>query len=249
MNKNEQQQLIETGTVHLYCSGVDISEGRFDDCASVLSSEERIRAGKYHFDKDRRQFIVARGLLRTLLGGYLGVLPANIKFDFEKFGKPFLHQEKAKSCERLHFNVAHSGNHILFGFSSDGELGVDVEELRIRRKPLLDLADSICTSKELEWINGLDPAAAEIALTRLWTAKEAFLKAIGSGLQVEPKRIEVQSSVLHGNSDPIRIRRIDAPNPGNGYVLYPLPDCELRIHCSGALAASGDVRVVWRDLN
>lgn len=248
MNRKCQNHLINSGTIDLYHSPVEVDEACFEICLSVLSADERARAEAYRFEKDRSQFIVARGLLRTLLAGYLDLQAAEIEFGFEEFGKPFLRGQDGNSIERIYFNLAHSGSHILLGFSRSGEIGVDIEEQRVRRKPLLELAGSICTSEELHHINGLDSAAAEIALTRLWTAKEAFLKALGTGLQIEPNQIEIEESVLLGSPHPTHVRRLDKPDSENTHVLYPLPDCESLMNCSAALAACGEVRVNWREL-
>ena len=98
--------------------------------AATLCAEERARAERYLFAKHSRRFVLARGTLRSILGGYLGVDAREIRFEEEAHGKPRLAGENRNG---LSFNVSHSSDIAIYAVSAGRELGVDVERHRSRR--------------------------------------------------------------------------------------------------------------------
>ena len=141
----------------------------------LLSQDEQARAQRFHFAKDRKVFVVARGVLRLLISRYLPANPASITFSKTEFGKPFLPDSS------LHFNLSHSGNIVLLAFARDIELGVDVEQY----KPLPDLADiaqNFFSAQEQTALFSLPISEQQAAFFRLWSRKEAFIKERGEGL-------------------------------------------------------------------
>ena len=97
-----------------------------EDMRRILSADEMARADGLCFKQDRRNFILIRSVLRTLLGRYLGLAPGRLRFRYGLHGKPALDL----SSEGLHFNVSHSGNLALLAFARGREVGVDVERMR-----------------------------------------------------------------------------------------------------------------------
>ena len=93
------------------------------ELTSLLSKDEFQRWRRFHFPGDRRRFLVARSLLRTLLGRYLAADPQSIRFEYNQYGKPGLRGEF------LSFNLSHSHNLILYGLALHEALGVDVERI------------------------------------------------------------------------------------------------------------------------
>ena len=183
--------------------------------------------GRYFFEKDQHQFLISRGLLRILLGRYLSIDPSRVELGFEKFGKPFL------KSRQIRFNVAHSENHILLGFSLDKEVGVDLEKFLPDTNRMLPLVNSICSPLERDLISNLSLRETEVALTRLWTAKEACLKALGTGLQLAPDSIEIEGCFIRGEASESRVRGL----PLNETVsIHALPELESGIGFSAALA-------------
>ncbi|HEX9506476.1 MAG TPA: 4'-phosphopantetheinyl transferase, partial [Acidimicrobiia bacterium] len=96
--------------------------------AAVLSDEERDRARRFVFERDRQRFIVARGVLRWLLAARLGVRPQAVELVYGERGKPALAPRLAASG--LRFNVSHCEDVAVYAFSSAGDVGVDVEAVR-----------------------------------------------------------------------------------------------------------------------
>ncbi len=81
---------LQQGEVHLWRASLDQPETSFQRLQATLSPDEQARAARFHFDKDRSHYIVARGILRTLLGGYLKSDPRSPQFSYNSYGKPAL---------------------------------------------------------------------------------------------------------------------------------------------------------------
>jgi 4'-phosphopantetheinyl transferase len=145
----------------------------------TLDEGERARANKFHFEKHRRRFVVARGFLRTLLGRYLEIKPEEVRFAYGPYGKPSLADEH--SATRLRFNMSHSHELAVYGFVQDREIGVDVEYLQDDFASE-DLARHFFSAYEVETLTALPEQERSAAFFRCWTRKEAYIKAFGSGL-------------------------------------------------------------------
>lgn len=115
-------------TVHLWRSNLDVPIERVRELATILSDDERARAERFYFELHRNRFIVSRGGLRTILGRYLNLKPDRVQFEYSSRGKPKL--AESGGAEKLQFNVSHSQDLALYGFSCDRAIGVDLEYLR-----------------------------------------------------------------------------------------------------------------------
>lgn len=149
----------------------------------TLSPDEIQRMNQYHFEKDKIRFLMARGALRNILGRYLGILPGDIQFLYNDFGKPF-------TRSTLHFNVSHSNECIVVAISSCAPVGVDVENVN-PKVDFLELAKDHFTNREYQTILDLPMEERMLAFYRAWTRKEAFMKAMGLGLSFSLSEVEV----------------------------------------------------------
>ncbi|MEB3283546.1 MAG: 4'-phosphopantetheinyl transferase superfamily protein [Lyngbya sp.] len=147
--------------------------GQFEQ---VLSPDERQRANRYRQKRDRVRFIVARGVLRMILGGYLGLSPSELEFGYSERGKP---QLKTHSTG-IEFNVSHSEDKALLAIALNRRVGIDVEY--IRSIEVLQLAQRFFRESEYLFLRGLQEKEQLRAFFQLWTAKEAYVKATGEGL-------------------------------------------------------------------
>jgi 4'-phosphopantetheinyl transferase len=148
--------------------------------AETLSDQERARAQRFVQPPDRRRFIVARGQLRRLLGGYLSVSPDAVNLTAGRFGKPYL----ADATSEIRFNTAHSNELVLFAFARFREIGVDLEFERSDVETL-ELARRFFSEDEVYALFSVTaPDERRHAFYRCWTRKEAYLKALGEGLQL-----------------------------------------------------------------
>jgi 4'-phosphopantetheinyl transferase len=169
--------------VDIECRALDVDSFRLDQLQRLLSQDERERAARFRFEKHARHFIAARGILREILGPYLAVDPALIRFDYNSFGKP-----SVEGGPR--FNVSHSGGFGLYAVSGIREVGVDIERINPdfahERIP-----ERFFAPGEVAALRAL-PADAQIeAFFHCWTRKEAYIKAHGSGLSLDLKSFEV----------------------------------------------------------
>jgi 4'-phosphopantetheinyl transferase len=161
---------------------------------STLSPDEQERAGRFLFDADRDRSIAARGGLRLILSAYSGVRPADFVFKTGSHGKPSLFGAGIP----LEFNVSHSGDCVLVGVTLESPCGVDIEGSRSTHSELA-IAERFFGSRELEWLK-----QTEGGFLRLWTAKEAIIKAVGRGLSIPLSDVDV-TDVVAGRASSIAL--------------------------------------------
>jgi len=170
---------LADGEAHVWAVPLDGADARWQASWDALSADERGRAEQFRLDDPRRRFVVARAALRTLLGQYLGVPPSDVAIAIALNGKPRLGDLMRPTDIR--FNVAHSGDIALITFTSNCEIGVDVERLRP-----VGFAERIARrffhAAEAAAITAAPPDARDDVFLRCWTAKEAVVKALGSGI-------------------------------------------------------------------
>jgi 4'-phosphopantetheinyl transferase len=172
---------LERDEVHCWYVDLDVPMEAEADCSAVLSSAERLRGARFRFDRDRRRFVVAHGVLRVLLGRYLGADPARLGFVDSGHGKPGL---RPGSDGGLRFNLSHSGDLAAIAVAR-AEVGVDVERLRELEDPVGILRDRF-PAPEVERLRWLPRRLRTLAFFRAWVAREAQVKARGLGLAEAP---------------------------------------------------------------
>lgn len=201
---------------------VRVGAAREED-AAVLDAGERRRADGLRRGADRRRFVTVRAALRLLAGAYLEAAPAGLRFRPGAHGKPALEGAPAP----LRFNLSHAGDLVLLAFARDLEVGVDVE----RRRELPDeaaLHGVACTAAERRGLAALAPGARAAAFFDLWAGKEAALKALGRGLSISPRAVELPVPW----ASPVRARVVGEDGPAE-LTIRPLPAGD---GCSAALA-------------
>ncbi|MDP9119763.1 MAG: 4'-phosphopantetheinyl transferase superfamily protein [Acidobacteriota bacterium] len=165
--------------VHIWSVRLDPPAEQVERLGQCLAPDEWARAQRFRFDRHRRQYVVGRGALRTLLAAYRGTRPDLVRFTYGPRGKPFLDGEAGP--EALFFNLSNSDELALVGFACGGEIGVDVEFL----KPMPDLeqiSERFFSLSEREVLRNLPADQKHEAFFNCWTRKEAYLKAVGEGL-------------------------------------------------------------------
>lgn len=166
------------------------------NCLALLDQEERQRAERFKVARPRRQFVITRAALRLLLAARLGRAAATLAFATGPHGKPFL---AADGPAPLGFNVSHSGERALVAIGP-GALGVDIEDLA--RGGDLDLiAKGVFTATEQAALQARTGAERVALFFRLWTVKEALIKARGCGFAYHPARFEVPEALRAGASE------------------------------------------------
>ncbi len=163
----------------------------------LLSSQEMSRAGKYRFARHREEYTARRVLLRLWLAGELAEPPEKIRIGCTSYGKPFSVQQKSNPS-LADFNMSHSSDSIALATHRTGRIGIDIEYERTL-PDITTMLETICTPEELHFLKPLSPSAMKYAFYQLWTAKEAYLKAIGSGLSQNPNSVNLQWNI-HGDT-------------------------------------------------
>ncbi|WHZ11419.1 MAG: 4'-phosphopantetheinyl transferase [Burkholderiaceae bacterium] len=179
-----------------------------------LSEDERARASRFVLERDRRRYLAAHVALRKVLATQLGSDPARLAFETGPFGKPRLRGS------RLRFSLSHSEDLAAIAVTQDTEVGVDVEMLREVDRTL---AVQVCTADEQRQIDA-EPAHHARAFLTCWTRKEACLKALGWGLNVEPATITVGARAdtanveIRGDRRLFRVTLQSMPAPARAVV-------------------------------
>ena len=158
-----------------WCDLRDRSEDEHAAWRRVASDDERIRAERFRFPADRQRFLAGRGLLRALLGGYLARSPEELRFACDDKGKPRL------PGTDIHFNLSRTRDGLLIGFARSTEIGVDVERVKDGYAGE-DITGRFLAPAEMASLAELPEGVRSEAFFRVWTAKEAYLKARGDGL-------------------------------------------------------------------
>lgn len=167
---------------------------------NTLSLGEKDRANRFRRAEDRALFALTRGTLRRLLSEATSIPADKIAFAEGPYGKPRL-----AGTNRPHFNVSHSGCWALIGFSSRRDIGVDIEFMRAAGGEL-ELARSFFSAAEYRSLEGLANGMLLSSFYKIWTCKEAVLKAIGAGISAHLKDFSVELTE-------------------DGYVIHPEADC------------------------
>lgn len=216
-------QQLSPGEVHLWWRLLNLSEPVSDVLIDeVLSPDEHQRAARFRFARDRHLFILARGMLRSILALYLGQRPHEVRFQYMPSGKPRLVVDPRIDLE---FNLAHSHELVLCAISRGHQVGVDVERLQ----PVADLEQvaAVAFSRvEQAALLALASNQQLLGFFNCWTRKEAYVKARGDGLLMPLDAFDV--SLRPGDPAALLAHRLDldevvrwslhAVSPAEGYV-------------------------------
>lgn len=176
-----QELDLELGEIHVWRAYLDCGEPLFRDLRSTLASDEQARADRYFAVSDRNRFVVGRGVLRELLGRYVGCAAREIRFEYARHGKPSLSPEFLR--HPIRFNVSHAHGLALFAFSLGRDLGVDVELVRSDFGGR-DIAERCFAPQEVEELRALPEGLQAEGFFLCWTRKEAYVKAKAGGLHI-----------------------------------------------------------------
>jgi 4'-phosphopantetheinyl transferase len=222
--------------VHVWRSWLNLPTSQLLRLRRTLTADELSRVSRFRFQEDRDRFIAARGVLRTILGRYLGLEPGLLRFSYGPFGRPTLVAPSGFSGRRaLDFNLSHSGNLALFALAQGRKVGVDLERIdaNVEWEPM---AVRFFSPRENAALRALPPDVRREAFFTCWTRKEAYVKAQGRGLSLPLDRFDV--SVVPGEQAMLLATR-DDPGEASRWVLR---DLSLGSGYVAALAVEGPAR-------
>src|SRR5207247_1196157 len=164
---------LASDEVHSWCASLDVPPETSARLYATLTLDERTRSARFRFERDQQRFIVARGVLRDLLGRYLQTQPSQISFVYNAFGKPDL---KPELGDRLKFNLSHSSGLALIAIATGSNVGVDLEYIQAQ-SDYSDIARRFLSAAEVDCLMALPRNLFAEAFFSCWTKKEAYLKA------------------------------------------------------------------------
>jgi 4'-phosphopantetheinyl transferase len=213
-----------------------------DACLATLSSEERQRAERFVFDRHRRQYILAHGLLRFSLSGFApNVDPGDWSFTTDRYGRPFVSAPLVAG--NVYFSLSHTEGCVACAVSGCEAVGVDVEHVR-HSQSLFATACSTFSSEEVDALRPLPPGEQIDRFFDYWTLKEAYLKARGSGLNFPLD----QFSILIASDQEIDIRFMSdtADDPRRWHFMKSSPSASYRLAVADGSGAAGGLPIVVR---
>lgn len=195
---------IADSEVHVWLVALDRWDDRVSSLSRLLSGDEWSRARRFYFEADRHRFIIKRGCLRKLLSLYLGIAPGQIRFSYGPHGKPYLSRELHRSD--LHFSLSHSHGLAIYAIIRSRRIGIDLEVFR-ELPDLAHMAACFFCSEESAHLRQLSPNLQVQRFFHWWTLKEAYLKAMGTGLTYPLNRLRISLDP----AGPPRLLEIDSP--------------------------------------
>ena len=156
---------------------LDRHRDELEECAAVLSVDEKRRARRFRFEQDCDRFTVCRAVLRQLLAQELAIDACKVDIVYGRYGKPLL---PPLAGRRVSFNVSHSDGQALVALASH-EVGVDIERIR-PVDDLVRLAKTALSLTEQAALFALPGPQRLKGFFNCWTRKEAYIKATGYGL-------------------------------------------------------------------
>lgn len=154
-------------------------------CRAILTEQEVDSCFAFHRDEDRCRAFVTRALLRETLSRYAPVRPEAWEFSLGSHGKPAI---AGPAGLRLRFNLSHTGGLVACALTLDDDIGVDLEDMTRELDPL-ELAEHVFSREEITALRALAPDAQRRRFFESWTLKEAYLKARGLGLALDPQSV------------------------------------------------------------
>jgi 4'-phosphopantetheinyl transferase len=216
--------------IHIWCALLDQPTSLIDKLSCTLSIEERTRAGRFYFEKDRKRFAVRHGILRMILGYYLRVAPSKLLFYYGWNGKPRLTDTFSDGA--ILFSMSSSEGLALYGFTRNSKIGVDVE--CVRDIPEMDqIGERIFCTRETQVYRALPEHLKRGAFFACWTRKEALVKASGDGLSRSLDKVELTMDP----GEPVRLLPIDGDS--RSPCRWSIRDVKPASGFAAAIAAEG----------
>jgi 4'-phosphopantetheinyl transferase len=164
---------------HVWRASLDQPANMIARLAPLLSQDEYRRAERFHRPIDRQRFIAGRGILRKIISAYLALAPDEVRFAYNKYGKPSISDDQNRGA--LSFNLSHSNSMALYAVTRGRRVGVDVEYMR-EDFATLEIAERFFSKDEFEALKSAPIDQKTKAFFNCWSRKESYIKAIGMGV-------------------------------------------------------------------
>lgn len=223
-------EAVKPSTVHLWHARFDWLADQYQTFESTLAADERLRAARYLAKQMRDRYVLARGMLRAVLASYVNAIPGALRLAYGLRGKPFLPNSD------LRFNLSHADGLIVLAVSQGVEIGVDVERVRPIPEMKTMVRDNF-SLREQAALWSLPATDQADAFFRIWTRKEAYVKALGDGYMSFG-----QFEVNHEN--PPRLLSVQQGDPAR----WSLAHLDFDTEYAGAICVEGEApQVITRN--
>jgi 4'-phosphopantetheinyl transferase len=209
----ESHPPLEQHEVHVWKIGLLASQVQLGQLRKLLSDDELERADRFRFERHRRRFITGRAVVRILLGKYANRPPEALDFSYNSHGKPSL-----KESGSLEFNFTNSRDLSLLCIARQAQLGIDLEHLG-RHADYAGIANRFFAEREVEELFSLPESRRHAAFLTGWTRKEAYIKALGTGLSLPLDKFAV---TIDPEAAPALISADDRPDEPDRWVFQHL---------------------------
>lgn len=213
---------IKANHVHIWTVEMGACKQTIPRLRPILCEEERKRAQRFHFDRDRHLYILAHGALREILSRYLQQSPETITFSYTDKNKPYI------SDHPIQFNLSHSHQLVVIAIANTHPVGVDVEYIGKETHEALDIAKRYLAKEEYQQLIALPSQQQHRAFLDTWTRKEAFIKSVGEGLSYPLNEVVVNVPPLpavakltkpsHSEESTWHLQTLDVPEEYVGTV-------------------------------
>jgi 4'-phosphopantetheinyl transferase len=220
---------LARGEIHVWRASLSTDEPTLRSLEATLADQERERARRFIFERDRDRYIAARGILRDLLGKYLRRAPQSIEFVYGPHGKPVV--ASAASRPAICFNLSHSHGLAVVAIGREREVGIDVELIRPEFAGE-EIARRYFSAKEIDELSRLPAELRTEGFFLCWTRKEAYIKAKGDGLQIPLDSFDVSLSP----GRPAMLSSVDEPRWG---IKSFIPSLNSELRYAAAVVAEG----------
>lgn len=218
---------LASGQLQVWRIALDVPPDVLSTFWVELSEAEQQRAGRFHTSQLRNRYITAHGALRRILAQYVHQPAAELQFSFSAYGKPSLISKSG-----LTFNLSHANAWALCVVACQQAVGVDIEQVQAL-PDLENVAQRFFSPRERQTLAALAETAKPLGFYHCWTRKEAFIKALGSGLSHPLDSFDV---TLHPNEE-ARLIEIRSHTSAHWSLVHlePAPNYV------GAVAAEGEI--------
>jgi len=199
-----------------------------DGFRKSLSKEESKRYQRLIIPEKKDQFLLSRGLLRHILSSYLDKSADSINISTNAAGKPFLQESN------LTFNISHSGDFLLYGFCLASSIGVDIQKIFSISNPDT-IIKNVFSLEERDYLESLPESGRMHTFFAIWTAKEAYLKALGDGFREPPTGI---STIPDPTSQDYSLNHPSRDDQGPAWTIQSI---EINTEYKAALAVNRDI--------
>jgi 4'-phosphopantetheinyl transferase len=224
--------------IDIYYFSLDVSSSERTRLFQFLDESERQRAARYRFDKHRHRFICGRGSIREILAGRAKCQPQSIRFEVNEFGKPSIHEPGFSS--HIQFNASSSEMLGAIAISTSHSLGFDIEQIKPDKGQEFELiVKNEFTSDEYKWYEKQTFAKRDKAFYTLWTCKEAYLKALGIGLNGGLNSFSID---LSGDRAVVKYTNLESSQESSLF-LYPVDTDEEVAACLAVAAENCQIQI------